>query len=193
MPTSLNWFTEVLIFQVYFQRRLLLAVFNVHLYHQNFNITKEIWIPKHRIGVLQLTFPRVLVWICFAGTNIEIHQNALSRRRIWAKQMQKPIQTQNWTETPAGRTPGSASSPPEQGGGHWADLGCGRTAPIVARAHLALAVHSMLGEAVACGAFQKYMSDRPLSSYKRSPLLTFMRRYTFWRRRRRATHISFSF
>jgi hypothetical protein len=56
----------------------------------------------------------------------------------------------------------------------------------------------MLGEVVACGAFQKSMSNRPLSSYKRSPLLTFMGRYTFWRRRRRrrrrrATHISFSF
>jgi hypothetical protein len=31
----------------------------------------------------------------------------------------------------------------------------------------------MLGEAVACGAIQKYISNRPLSSYKRSLLITF--------------------
>ena len=36
---------------------------------------------------------------------------------------------------------------------------CGRTSPSSARSHLALAVHSMLGETVACGAFLKYMSN----------------------------------
>jgi hypothetical protein len=32
-------------------------------------------------------------------------------------------------------------------------------------------VHSILGEAVACGAFLKYMSEPSYSSYIRSPLL----------------------
>jgi len=35
---------------------------------------------------------------------------------------------------------------PEQGGGHWAEPGCGRTAPSLARANLALAVACRHGE-----------------------------------------------
>jgi hypothetical protein len=44
-------------------------------------------------------------------------------------------------------------------------------------------------EAVACGAFQKYPSKLPCGSYKRSPLLTFMKKHTREQERRRASFL----
>ena len=66
---------------------------------------------------------------------------------------------------------GPANNPLEQGDGEWAGPGCGRTAPSSVQPHLAQAVHSMLVEAVACGAFLKYEQTDLLKAYKgRSPL-----------------------
>ena len=52
-----------------------------------------------------------------------------------------------------------------------------------------LAVQLMLQEAVACGAFLKYMSKQSYSSYKRRPPLHIQEHHTYFGRRRRATLI----
>jgi hypothetical protein len=129
----------------------LLAVLNAHLYRQHLNIIKKIWLPKLRHRTLQLTFPQVLVQICFTSTSLGIHWNTFSKRRNQAKQMQKPTQMQNWTKAPAGEAP----KPNHQltRARRW-PLGwprvrlhprCGCTAPSATLAHLALVVHLMLG------------------------------------------------
>jgi hypothetical protein len=47
----------------------------------------------------------------------------------------------------------------------------------------------MLGEAVACGAYQKYLTNQPSSSYKRSPLLTsFIIIYTLEKKKKGYTY-----
>ena len=89
---------------------------------------------------------------------------------------------------------GPTSNPLEQGSGKWAGPGWyGRTAPSSSRPHVAQAVHSMLGEAVACGTYLKYMSNRPSSSYKRSPPPHIQEEsYTFEKKKKGYTHsISF--
>jgi len=83
--------------------------------------------PKLRIRVHNSHFPQVLLYTCFAGTSMKIHQNAQSRRCIQAKHKAKHIQLHFWAEHQRGRGPGLAKSPHAKGSGQASTPGCDRT------------------------------------------------------------------
>ena len=173
----------------------LLVVLNSHFYHQHWNKIKQIWLPKLRIRVYNSHFPQVLVYTCLQAQvwkfNKMRNQEGVLKQNI----CKSPTKFQLWARTLAWE-PSRPSHPPTRAR-RWR-LGwpkvrphpwCRLTAPSSAQPHLVQVVHSMLGEAVACGAFLKYMSKPSYSSYKRRPPLHIWGcSYTFWRRRR-ATHI----
>ena len=93
-----------------------LAVLNSHLYRQHWNKIEQIWMPKLRIRVRNSHFPWVLVYTCFTGQYVKMHQNTQPRRRIQAKHMQKPIHTPHRSRTPAQQRPRPRLGPPFSGG-----------------------------------------------------------------------------
>jgi hypothetical protein len=156
-------------------RRSLLAVLNTHFYHQHLNKIKGIWPPKLRNRTLQLTFPQVLVYICFAGMNAWFHQNALFRRRNQAKRRQSPTKLHNWAKTPAWQGSKPTQKPTWR---RWcgealtrvrAHPGCGRTPLAASRAHSSRCGAFNAPMTVACSAYQKYHTKPSYSSlYKKS-------------------------